>query len=67
MLDALIDLAALMLAFWLGVALSPTVKAMLGMVEEDLRVEIGLLRADVAKLAGDLEARIKALEGRSQH
>ncbi len=64
MLTALIEIGALAIAFGLGVMLSSTVKAVLGIAEEDVMVELGLLRVDVAKIAHDLEARLKHLEGK---
>ena len=64
MLTAVIEIGALAIAFALGVMLSSTVKAMLGIVEEDVAVELGLLRADVSKLVGDLETRLQHLEGK---
>lgn len=64
MLTALIEIGALAIAFGLGVMLSSTVKAILGIAEEDVMVELGLLRADVAQIAHNLEARLKHLEGK---
>jgi len=64
MLTALIEIGVLAIAFGLGVMMSSTVKAVLGIAEEDVMVELGLLRADVAKIAHDLEARLKHLEGK---
>jgi hypothetical protein len=64
MLNALIEIGALAIAFALGVTLSSTVKSILGIAEEDVMVELGLLRADVSKIVRDLEDRIKRLEGR---
>jgi hypothetical protein len=65
MLTALVEIIALAAAFALGVAMSSTVKAFLGIAEEDVMVEIGLLRADVSKIAHDLEERLKRLEASS--
>ncbi len=62
MLTALIEIIALAGAFALGVAMSSTVKAFLGIAEEDMKVELGLLRADVSKIVNDLEERLKRLE-----
>jgi hypothetical protein len=62
MLTALIEIAALAAAFALGVAMSSTVKAFLGIAEEDMKVELGLLRADISKIVHDLEERLKRLE-----
>ena len=64
MLNALIEIGALAIAFALGVMLSSTVKAILGIAEEDVMVELGLLRTDVSKIVRDLEGRIKRLEGK---
>ena len=64
MLNALIEIGALAIAFALGVMLSSTVKAILGIAEEDVIVELGLLRTDVSKIVRDLEGRIKRLEGK---
>jgi len=64
MLTALIEIAALAAAFALGVAMSSSVKAVLGIAEEDVMVELGLLRADVGKIVHDLEDRLKRLEGK---
>ncbi len=64
MLNALIEIGALAIAFALGVMLSSTVKAILGIAEEDVIVELGLLRTDVSKIVQDLEGRIKQLEGK---
>ena len=64
MLTALIEIAALAAAFALGVAMSSSVKAVLGIAEEDVMVELGLLRADVSKIVHDLEDRLKRLEGK---
>ncbi len=66
MLTALIEIAALAIAFALGVMLSSTVKAFLGIAEEDVKVELGLLRADVAKIVHDFEDRLKRLEGKKE-
>ncbi len=65
MLTALVEIIALAAAFALGVAMSSTVKAFLGIAEEDARVEIGLLRTDVSKIVHDLEERLKRLEASS--
>ncbi len=62
MLTALVEVAALLVAFALGVMLSSSVKAFLGIAEEDIMVELGLLREDVSKLVRDFEARLKHLE-----
>jgi hypothetical protein len=62
MLTALVEIGALAIAFGLGVMLSSTVKAILGIAQEDVMVELGLLRTDVTKIAHDLEARLKHLE-----
>jgi hypothetical protein len=62
MLTALVEVVALAVAFALGVMLSSSVKAVLGIAEEDVMVELGLLRADLSKLVHDFEARIKHLE-----
>lgn len=62
MLTALIEILALAAAFALGVAMSSTVKAFLGIAEEDMKVELGLLRADIGKIVHDLEERLKRLE-----
>jgi hypothetical protein len=62
MLTALVEIAALAVAFALGVMLSSSVKAVFGIAEEDVMVELGLLRTDVSKLVRDFEARIKHLE-----
>jgi hypothetical protein len=64
LLTALIEIGVLAIAFALGVMLSSTVKAVLGIAEEDFRVEVGLLRADVSKLVNDLENRLRHLENR---
>jgi hypothetical protein len=64
MLNALIEIGALAIAFALGVMLSSPVKAILGIAEEDVMVELGLLRTDVSKIVRDLEGRIKRLEGK---
>jgi hypothetical protein len=66
MLTALIEIAALAIAFALGVMLSSSVKAALGIAEEDAMVELGLLRADVGKIVHDFEDRLKRLEGRGE-
>lgn len=62
-MTALIEIIALTAAFALGVSMSSTVKAFLGIAEEDMKVELGLLRTDIGKIAHDLEERIKRLEG----
>lgn len=64
MLNALVEIGALAIAFALGVMLSSSVKAVLGIAEEDVMVELGLLRADVSKIVHDLEERLKRLEGK---
>ncbi len=64
MLTALVEVAALAIAFALGVALSSSVKAVFGIAEEDVMVELGLLRADIAKIIRDFEQRIKHLENK---
>jgi len=64
MLNALIEIGALAIAFALGVMLSSTVKAILGIAEEDVMVELGLLRTDVSKIVHDLEERLRRLEGK---
>jgi hypothetical protein len=64
MLTALVEIFALGIAFALGVMMSSTVKAFLGIAGEDAMVELGLLRTDVAKLTREFEDRIKRLEGR---
>ncbi len=64
MLTALVEVAALAIAFALGVILSSTVKAALGITEEDMRVELGLLRADVQKIVRDMEERLHHLENK---
>ncbi|HEV3110949.1 MAG TPA: hypothetical protein VGY99_10685 [Candidatus Binataceae bacterium] len=66
MLTALIEIAALAIAFALGVMLSSSVKAVLGIAEEDVMVELGLLRADVGKIVHDFEDRLKRLEGKEE-
>jgi hypothetical protein len=66
MLTALIEIAALAIAFALGVMLSSSVKAVFGIAEEDVMVELGLLRADVAKIVHDFEDRLKRLEGKEE-
>ncbi len=66
MLTALIEVAALAAAFALGVTMSSTVKAFLGVAEEDAMVELGLLRADVRKIVHDLEERVRRLEGKEE-
>jgi hypothetical protein len=65
LLTALAEIIALAAAFALGVAMSSTVKAFLGIAEEDVRVQIGLLRDDLTRLAHDLEERLKRLEAGS--
>jgi hypothetical protein len=65
MLTAVVEIGALAIAFGLGVMLSSTVKAILGIAQEDVMVELGLLRTDVANIARDLEARLKHLEGKN--
>jgi hypothetical protein len=64
MLTALIEVGALGIAFALGVMLSSYVKAVLGIAEEDVMVELGLLRADVNKMVHNFEDRLKRLEGK---
>jgi len=64
MLNALIEIGALAIAFALGVMMSSTVKAIFGIAEEDVLVEMGLLRADVSKIVHDLEARLRHLESK---
>jgi hypothetical protein len=64
MLTALVEIAALAIAFALGVALSSSVKAVFGIAEEDVMVELGLLRADISKILRDFEERIKHLENK---
>jgi len=64
MLNALIEIGALAIAFAFGVMLSSTVKAILGIAEEDVMVELGLLRTDVSKVVHDLEERLKRLESK---
>jgi hypothetical protein len=66
MLTALIEITDLAIAFALGVMLSSSVKAVLGIAEEDMAVELGLLRTDVAKIVHDFENRLKRLEGKEQ-
>jgi hypothetical protein len=66
MLTALIEITALAIAFALGVMLSSSVKAALGIAGEDMAVELGLLRTDVAKIVHDLEDRLKRLEGKQE-
>ena len=66
MLTAVIEIAALAIAFALGVMLSPSVKAVLGIAEEDVKVELGLLRTDVSKIVHDFEDRLKRLEGKEE-
>jgi hypothetical protein len=66
MLTALIEIAALAAAFALGVSMSSTVKAFLGIAEEDAMVELGLLRTDISKLVHDFEERLKRLEGKRE-
>jgi hypothetical protein len=65
MLTAVVEIGALAIAFGLGVMLSSTVKAILGIAQEDVMVELGLLRTDVARITHDLEARLKHLEGKN--
>jgi len=64
MLSALVEIAALAIAFGLGVALSSSVKAVFGIAEEDMMVELGLLRTDISKIIRDFEDRIKRLENK---
>ncbi|HKD66498.1 MAG TPA: hypothetical protein VKB84_06625 [Candidatus Binataceae bacterium] len=64
MLTALIEIVALAIAFALGVMMSSTVKAFLGIAEEDAMVELGLLRTDIRKIVQDFEDRLKHLESR---
>ena len=66
MLTALIEIAALAIAFALGVMLSSSVKAVLGIAEEDVKVELGLLRTDVSKIVHDFEHRLNRLEGKEE-
>jgi len=66
MLNALIEIGALAIAFPLGVMMSSTVKAIFGIAEEDVLVEMGLLRADVSKIVHDLEARLRHLESKEE-
>ena len=66
MLNALIEIGALAIAFALGVMMSSTVKAILGIAEEDVLVEMGLLRTDVSKIVHDLEARLRHLESKEE-
>jgi hypothetical protein len=66
MLNALIEIGALAIAFALGVMMSSTVKAIFGIAEEDVLVEMGLLRADVSKIVHDLEARLRHLESKEE-
>ena len=62
MLTAFVEIAALAIAFALGVMLSSSVKAVLGIAEEDVRVELGLLRADVSKMVHNMEERLRQME-----
>lgn len=62
MLTAFVEIAALAIAFALGVMMSSSVKAVLGIAEEDVRVELGLLRADVSKMVHNMEERLRQLE-----
>ncbi len=62
MLTAFVEIAALAIAFALGVMLSSSVKAVLGIAQEDVMVELGLLRTDVSKIVHDMEQRLRQLE-----
>lgn len=64
LLQAILDVLALLSAFILGVIFSLPVKKALGLYEEDLKVEVGLLRTDVNQIAEGLERRIKDIENR---
>jgi hypothetical protein len=66
MVTALVEIIALGIAFALGVMLSSSVKAVLGIAEEDAMVELGLLRTDIGKIVRDFEDRLKRLEGKQQ-
>jgi hypothetical protein len=66
LLTALIEIAALAAAFALGVAMSSTVKTFLGIAEEDVKVELGLLRTDFSKIVQDFENRLKRLESKRE-
>jgi hypothetical protein len=63
-LTGLVEVAALGIAFVLGVLLSSTVKAAFGVGEQDLKVELRLLRAELSKVVREFEERIKELENR---
>lgn len=54
--------AIIIISFAAGILLGPAVKAMLGWIEEDVDIEVGLLRTDLKQMAQLLETRIKALE-----
>lgn len=64
LLQAILDVTALLLAFALGVIFGPAVKASLGLLEEDLHVEMGLMRSDVTKMVEGIEHRLKNIESR---
>ena len=63
-MTAFIEIAALAIAFALGVIMSSTVKEFLGIAGEDTMVELGLLRTDISKIVHDLEDRIRRLESK---
>ncbi|HLH76366.1 MAG TPA: hypothetical protein VKV28_06100 [Candidatus Binataceae bacterium] len=64
LLRAIIDVVALLVVFALGVIFGPAVKAALGLFEEDLHVEMGLMRSDVTKMVEGIEQRLKNIETR---
>jgi hypothetical protein len=63
-LTGLVEVAALAIAFALGVMLSPVVKAAFGISEQDVKVELRLLRTEVSNIVRNFEERIRQLENR---
>jgi|GEM_PF-3370610 hypothetical protein len=64
---AIVDIVVLLLAFALGVAFGPAVKGALGLFEEDLHVEVGLMRSDITRMVEGIEQRLKDIESRLEH
>lgn len=64
LVQAILDVLCLLSAFVLGVIFSVPVKKALGLYQEDLKVEVGLLREDVSRVADNLEQRVKDIEDR---
>jgi hypothetical protein len=64
LLRSIMDVIALLIAFGLGVVFSTAVKGALGLLEEDLKVEVGLMRTDMARMSETIEKRLADIEER---